>query len=107
MAKLQVKFQRWLDALRSKDDKVRPYYIIAVRYWNREKRNDDASYEYMIIAFNQTKEKAEIIYKMMYGSIVQTEPYGQMSIIDGRKDLSFIDEHPKLTLYEPDNRWHT
>lgn len=43
---------------------------------------------------------------MMYGTIVQTEPYGRMNIVDGRKDLSFIDEHPKLTLYDPQNRWH-
>ena len=44
---------------------------------------------------------------MMYDVIVQTEPFGTMSIIDGRKDLSLIDEHPKLTIYDPDNRWHT
>lgn len=39
MAKLQAKFEKWLEAMRSKDDKVRPYYITAVRYWSREERN--------------------------------------------------------------------
>ena len=106
MAKLQAKYDTWLKAMRNKEVKVRPYYITAVRYWNEE-WNGTSDYEYVIIAFNQTKEKAEEIYKMMYGVIVQTEPFGTMSIIDGRKDLSFIDEHPKLTLYDPDNRWHT
>ena len=106
MAKLQAKFEKWLETMRSKDDKVRPYYITAVRYWSREERNDDALFEYIIIAFNQNKEKAEEIYQMMYGAIVQTEPYGRMNIVDGRKDLFFIDEHPKLTLYDPQNRWH-
>ena len=106
MAKLQAKYDKWLKAMRNKDVKVRPYYITAVRYWNEE-WNGTSDYEYVIIAFNQTKEKAEEIYKMMYGVIVQTEPFGTMSIIDGRKDLSFIDEHPKLTIYDPDNRWHT
>ena len=88
------------------DDKVRPYYITAVRYWSREERNDDALIEYVVLAFNQSKEKAEEIYQMMYGAFVQTEPFGRMDIIDGRKDLSFIDEHPKFTLYDPQNRWH-
>lgn len=106
MAKLQAKFNKWLEAMRSKDEKARPYYITAVRYWSREERHDDAFYEYSIIAFNQDKEKAEEIYKMMYGSIVQTEPFGEMKIVDGRKDLSFIDKHSNFTLHDPQNRWH-
>ena len=106
MAKLQTKFDRWLETMRNKDDKVRPYYITAIRYWSSEERNDEANFEYVIIAFNQTKEKAEEIYQLMYGAIVQTEPYGKMNIIDGRKDLSFIDEHQKLSIHDPKNRWH-
>lgn len=97
MAKLRAKYNKWLEAMRNKDEKVRPYYIAAVRHW-------DEGDEYVIIAFNQTKEKVEEIYKLMYGSIVNTEPYGEMSIVDGREDLSFIDEHPKITIYDPDNR---
>lgn len=92
MAKLQAKFNKWLDAMRSKDDKVYPYYITAVWYWSREERNDDALFEYVVIIF--------------YGTIVQTEPFGRMEVVYGRKDLFFIDEHPKLTLYAPQNRWY-
>lgn len=60
MAKLQAKYDKWLKAMRNKDEKVRPYYITAVRYWNEE-RNGTSDYEYVIIAFNQNKEKTEQI----------------------------------------------
>lgn len=97
MAKLQVKFNRWLEAVKNKDEKVRPYYIAATRTW-------DEGDEFVIIAFNQNKEKAEEIYHMMYDVIVLTEPYGKMHIYNGLEDLTFINEH-NYTLYQP-NRWH-
>lgn len=97
MAKLQVKFNRWLEAVKNKDEKVRPYYIAATRTW-------DEGDEFVIIAFNQSKEKAEEIYNMMYGVIVLTEPYGEMNIYNGLEDLVFINEH-NYTLYQPKG-WH-
>lgn len=98
MAKLQAKFNKWLEAMRNKDAKARPYYIAAIRHW-------DEGDEFVVIAFNQNNEKAEEIYNMMYGVIVMTEPFGKMDIINGLEDLSFIDNH-KVTLYDPRNRWH-
>ena len=98
MAKLQAKFNKWLEAMKSKDEKARPYYIAATRTW-------DEGDEYVVIAFNQNKEKAEEIYHMMYGVIVQTEPYGKMQIYNGLEDLSFIMNH-RFRIYDPQNRWH-
>lgn len=100
MAKLKVKFDRWLEAMKNKDENTRPYYIAATRTW-------DSGDEYVVIAFNQNKEKAEEIYHRMYGVIVQTEPYGDMQIFNGLEDLSFIFNHKYITIYEPKGKgWH-